>query len=254
MKVSEYALSFIKDYRVTDINRESLEIIIQKLGYRLIKYNLLFNNKETEELIQSLNLEKITKQKQCFTYKTKVLKIVFIRDDINDIDSIPVLLHEIGHIYMCHIKSGLTEDEVHYENEANQFASLVTDYFEKNNKNQKIASAFLWASILILSIVTLLLCIKTAYNVDSEHKNKAVINSSSLITHSTTTVSTAPTKTKSKNSDNSNNDIYYVTSSGTKYHKEWCSAIKNRTNVSYGTRKGLEDMGYEPCQLCCGDE
>ena len=254
MKVSEYALSFIKDYRVTDINRESLEIIIKKLGNRLIKYNLLFNDNKTEELIQSINLEDIIKQKQCFTYKTKVLKIVFIRDDISDIDSIPVLLHEIGHIYMCHIKSGLTEDEVHYENEANKFASLVTSYIHKNTKKQKIASTLFFIIIFILSIIAMLLCIKTVYNIKSEHENKAVINSSNLITHSTTTVSTTPTKTKSKNSDNSNDDIYYVTKSGTKYHKEWCSVINNRTNVYYGTRKSIEDMGYEPSLLCCGDE
>lgn len=257
MKVSEYALSFIKDYKVTDINRKALEDIIKKLGYKLITYTTLLNNKKTEELIQSLGLESFIRQNQCFTYKNKILKIVFLRDGISDIDSIPILLHEIGHIYMDHIKKGLVDGDVRYENEANQFVSLVTRYVEKNTKRKKITSALFCTIIFTISIIALIVCIKTAYDFhqSNNQNNKTVINSSSLITNTTiTTTYTTPTKTESSKSNNSDDDIFYVTNSGTKYHKEWCSVINNRTNVYYGTRKNLEDMGYEPCQLCCGDE
>lgn len=54
--------------------------------------------------------------------------------------------------------------------------------------------------------------------------------------------------------DTSEEEIYYITSSGKKYHKEFCSVIQNRTNLYYGYKENLEAMGYEPCHLCIGEE
>lgn len=53
--------------------------------------------------------------------------------------------------------------------------------------------------------------------------------------------------------DDASEEMYYITSGGTKYHKEFCTVIQNKTNVYYGSKEELEEMGYEPCQLCIGE-
>lgn len=253
MKISEYALSFIREYKITDITRNTLEDIIEQFGYNLVKYNTMANDDETEEIIQKLGLERIAKQKQCFTYKSEALKIIFIRDNIGNMDSIPILLHEIGHIYMDHIENGLVENDVRYENAANKFSVLVSGIVEKQTKRKKVAYILTWTIMFVFTAIFVIVCIKTVYKINSDRNNQSVTISNSLVTTITTTT-TKTTTTKLTSTKKSNKNIFYVTDSGKKYHKEWCSIIKNRTNVYYGIRKNLEDMGYEPCQLCCGDE
>lgn len=62
------------------------------------------------------------------------------------------------------------------------------------------------------------------------------------------------TTTSSEPPADTSEEIYYITSSGKKYHKEFCSVIQNRTNLYYGYKENLEAMGYEPCHLCIGEE
>ena len=41
-----------------------------------------------------------------------------------------------------------------------------------------------------------------------------------------------------------------VTSSGSKYHRDGCSALNNSTEVEVIAREEAENQGYEPCQRC----
>lgn len=248
MDVGKYVKSFIKDYKITGLDRGLLEDVIAKLGYRIIKFNPVFNDKSVDEIITSLALEDAIKHNQSFTFGNKVFKCVFIRDDISDKDSIPIMLHEIGHIYMGHIKQGLVENDVRLENEANQFAHLTSQAIEKAAKKDKIISVLVCLMIFILMMVAIFVEIKLNHN--SQAENSDFLNNSSITVETESPATESQIKATSSESDD---DVYYITSGGTKYHKEFCTAIQNKTNVYQGTKEDLEQMGYEPCQLCIGE-
>lgn len=47
--------------------------------------------------------------------------------------------------------------------------------------------------------------------------------------------------------------IVYITKSGQKYHREWCSSVKDSMLIET-TQGDAETAGYEPCKLCHPDE
>lgn len=100
IKVADYARALITEYNIRKLDRQTLELIIDNLGYKIIQFNKLVNDDSVEFLIESLSLENDIKQKQCFTYSSPAFKRIFICDNISDSDSTKALLHEIGHIYI----------------------------------------------------------------------------------------------------------------------------------------------------------
>lgn len=283
MDIKTDAISFIKEYNITDLNYEKLNSIISECGYTLIEYNLLFNDEFVNEIIQSLNLEDVLREKQSATFANEAVKYVFLRKNLSKNDKITLLLHEIGHIYLEHITYNVIINDVKYEREANEFAILVLQLIEKRKSRKKHLSILLDVAIvlcvlaLIISVILVIIDFTSESsddfnNISSINESSSVISiemnendtsyiedSSSAIettlpttTTTTTATTTTTTTTTQETTPAVQDDIFYITSSGNKYHREWCTVIQNKTNIFYGTKQDLESMGYEPCSLCCG--
>lgn len=289
MDINTNAISFIKEYNITDLNYEKLNSIISECGYTLIEYNLLFNDEFVNEIIQSLNLEDVLREKQSATFANEAVKYVFLRKNLSKNDKITLLLHEIGHIYLEHITYNVIINDVKYEREANEFAILVLQLIEKRKSRKKQLSILLDVAIvlcvlaLIVSVILVIIDFTSESsessddfnNISSINESSSVISiemnendtsyiedsSSAIETTSpttTTTTTTATTTTTTTTTQETtpavqDDNIFYITSSGDKYHREWCTVIQNKTNIFYGTKQDLENMGYEPCHLCIGE-
>lgn len=48
--------------------------------------------------------------------------------------------------------------------------------------------------------------------------------------------------------------VYYVTSSGEKFHRKNCITIRYRNNVTTLHLDDAKMNGYTPCRVCCPDE
>ena len=49
-------------------------------------------------------------------------------------------------------------------------------------------------------------------------------------------------------------NLYYVTSSGRKYHRKFCFMLKSRTNIIEYTLEDAIEKGYTACLFCIGEE
>ena len=43
---------------------------------------------------------------------------------------------------------------------------------------------------------------------------------------------------------------YYITETGSSYHKKDCMLIKNKNNVKKLTKKDYDSKKYKPCEVC----
>lgn len=228
-----------------------------------------------------MELEEYAKYNKCFTYASKDMNLIFLSDFLKEKDSVVLLLHEIGHIMLDHIfnDKGLISDNVVYENEANEFAYLVQRQVQK----RKVISCISWTAfytIISVSCITVLfmgfrtLKNDTEYddyntsdiiesNVTSIPETDTVSETSSVSGKNTTTImsTTSPdttttagtTITEDDYSSKYSNEIYYVTKTGEKYHREDCYYISGHTVVAMSL-EDLEKMGYQPCDVCIGEQ
>ena len=138
--ISQYVKSFIDDYGVTQLTRDALGKIIQRMGYKIVAYNPAQEETAVAKLIDSIGIRDSIKNQQSFACNSGSVKFVFIDSTISEPDSIQLLLHEIGHIYMGHI-NGRQDDAAitaKNENEANQFALLVKQQVKRKDRKSVV--------------------------------------------------------------------------------------------------------------------
>ena len=204
------------------------------------------------------------------------MKLVFLSDFLKEKDSIVLLLHEIGHIMLGHIvdDKALISDNVEYENEANEFAFLV----QKQVKKQKVISYVSWTAfytIISVSCITVLFMGFNTFKTNFDYHNTSsitendvtsmseadrILETSSVVVKITTTAMTtttttteSATTTEEEDTATYSNEIYYITNTGNKYHRENCYHIARRSVVGMNL-EDLERMGYQPCLDCIGDK
>lgn len=201
MNTNDYSKEFIKEYGINKVTLNTLEEVITKLGYTLIKYNSVFNNEYVDKLVKGLMIKDNLENNPCFTYKTDYMSYIFVREGMQEQVLLPLLLHEIGHIYLKHMDSSLTDDPVTLECEANEFAFKVQYYVNQNRLKRKalyIVPAFLLSVLVITAIVQ--------YHQQTQE-------TAEIITE--TTSEAAVTETTTDHNENSEM-LYYVTPSGKK--------------------------------------
>ena len=74
---------FVKKHHITTINYSVLRDIIKTIGFTIIEFNAIFNDKDVETIIQNLNLDEGTLRSRGFTYTDKNYRLVFINEDLN---------------------------------------------------------------------------------------------------------------------------------------------------------------------------
>ena len=225
--------TLIKHKHYSFNNYIDLKRIVESNQFTIIEYKKHANSAHVSELIKRLQIENEIQQNDSFLYINNNLKFVFLNSDISDDDKCCLLRHELGHIYDPDLKSSeIGHSNVKKEEFANEFS-----FYIKNPGAVFTFKLFLmrrWK--LLLSILTLTACLLGLFVMI----NSLVIRPAKSVTDTST----------SKISDN----IYYVTSSGKKYHRKFCVAIKYRTNLTEYTLKEAVDAGYEPCLICNPNE
>ena len=221
-EVKKRSSEFLKKYKLTCLTTEAVRNILQQQGYTLVRFNNLDNTPDVESLITSLGIEQIAKRSKGFTYADSNFRLVFVHEGLSDEEECLVLAHEEGHIFLNHIAHApVLGNDVQEEFEANEFARYVTAPPKTHEIRMWIRShkeaTFVLALAIIVSIVAGTMMIQSRVK-------------SSYWTD------------------------YYITETGTKYHRENCIHIKGKDSVKKMTKQQLESGAYKPCGVCLPNE
>ena len=219
--IKKLAKAFIKKYKLTAIDYAALKKTAADIGYTVIEFNSVFNEKDVDTIIQNLNLGENTLKSRGFTYVSAEYRLVFVNEDLNSEEKLIVLSHELGHIVCEHFSSvPIIGNDVREEHEANEFSHYIlnpSNFIKTKNAITSHRKAFI-SSIVILCLIIGSL---TVY---------WVMRSKNLYT-----------------------DDLYVTATGERYHKKECIFVKNKTNIQKLTKEEFEKGTYSPCDMCLPD-
>lgn len=213
---------FIKQHKLKDINYVALKDAATSMGYTVIEFNIVANDKDVEMVIQNLNLGDMIVRSRGFIYANNNYRLIFINEDLNEEEKVLVICHEIGHIVCGHFSvAPIIGIEVKEEHEANEFCHYLLNpgLFQKLKKCITIHRK---AFIIAVSVLCISICLITTY-LTMQNKNKYT-------------------------------DNLYVTSAGERYHKKDCIFVKNKTNVKKMTKKEFDKGIYVPCDMCLPDK
>lgn len=220
--INKLTKTFIKKYKLTTINYTALKNAAINMGYTVIEFNSIFNEKDVETVIQNLDLVEKTLKSRGFTYVSAEYRLIFVNEDLNDDEKLLVLSHEIGHIVCEHFSTvPIIGNDIKDEHEANEFSHylLKRDGFKKINITIVGHRKMFIASVVILClIIGLLVACLTMRNRDVFEDN------------------------------------LYITSTGECYHKKECIFVKNKTNIKKLTKEEFDSGTYSPCDMCLPDE
>ena len=211
-----------------------LQRIIESNQFMIIEYKKHANSEHVTELIKRLKIENEIEQNDSFIYVKNNIKFVFINADNSDEEKCALLRHELGHISDPNFKSSYMHySRIKKEEFANEFSCYI-----KNPGVCFMSYMFIiknWKQLVVL--IPLIICILVF----------AFINTSQ-------TVSSPKPKTESTStnviSESISEDVYYVTPSGKKYHKNNCIIIKYKNNLTELRLNDAVNRGYSPCLIC----
>lgn len=216
--IKKLVKTFIKKYKLTSIDYSVLKNVAINMGYTVIEFNSTFNESDVETVIRNLDLSENVLKSRGFTYVSAEYRLIFVNEDLNDEEKLIVLSHELGHIVCEHFSVvPIIGNDVKEEYEANEFAHYVL------NQSTFIKGKKLFAKNkkLVLSIITIVvLCI-------------LVFCATNII--------------KRKQSYYGE---FYITTTGSKYHKKDCIFIKEKNNVERLTKEQFSTSEYSPCEMC----
>lgn len=212
---------------------DDLYKIIEDTGFSIIEYKKYNYSKELRLIINKLDIEKEIQEKNAFYYKRDNLKFIFINEDVPDEDRYILLSHEIAHIFDERIAE--PEDvytNIQIENYANEFSHYL------NNPSFFIKAFSFLLKKPLLYILALVVAITSFTGVIAFNSNHALNQKSVTVV----------------NLNNLSTNMYYVTSTGTKYHKSFCKHVKYKTNIQEFSLNEAISEGYLPCLDCIGSE
>lgn len=208
---------------------KTLEELIQGNGFTIIEYNKYNNTPEVNELIQTLRIEDRISTENSFVYVDGNIKFVFINADLKSTEKITLLCHELGHICDKRLDA---PNHVYSQIEREAFANEFAHYLEHPSVLTKIISTFLKRKLVYILVFVLLFLATGGIYITSNTQVKSVFSE-----HKPTTL-TQP---------------YYVTTTGIRYHKDFCKHVKYKTNTTQMTIEDAISQGYTPCLDCIGE-
>lgn len=217
-KIKKISRRFLKEYNTEELNFEFLNQIITSQGYRIIEFSVSDINENLEELINSLNIGKYIKSRKAFIYQDELHRILFLRRDLSKNEKTILLIHEEGHIYCGHMKNKTVSGQnIHDEFEANEFTHYIMQHKNNSQPPAQIRKPDKKIISVSLFLVFILFC---GVFIPREIQNFIYY------------------------------EKYYVTTSGTKYHKKDCRYVKNKKNLRRLTKKDFEKNLFDPCKIC----
>lgn len=225
---TDIAIKFIKKELHGHTDAETIISYIKKNGFSVVFYDL---NKD-RDILERYNILNYTQTFKNFTINNKYCHIVFICDRLPSIEKHLALIHEAAHIYIGHLNENVhLVNERKNEAEAEAFAYTVFTYKKNDIKKRYlfgISMLFVLCTFVILSI--------------SKYAPKPVALNQTPITYAPTTT---PSETITPVSDN---NIVYVTPTGSKYHRRDCHYTKDKKCIELTIEQA--QIKYEPCKVC----
>lgn len=225
--IRQKASDFFKKFSVGQLSLDSLLKVFQNQGFDIIEYSCSKNSESVNALISALDIEKYLSDGKAFAYKSDDIKLIFICEDLTTDEKLYALAHEEGHVFCGHLLDGNVLYSVEEEQEANEFAHYVLhpSVFQKAKsfikQNKKLSIAIICLALVIIMMIPCSIHIFTS-------KDKPVYSETY-------------------------NGNYYITQSGTKYHRNDCVYVQGR-KTQILTEKKLESGNYEPCKVCLPNE
>lgn len=225
--IRQKASDFLKKFSLSQLSLDSLLKVFQNQGFDIIEYSSTKNSESVSKLISALDIEKYLSDGKALAYKSDDIKLIFICEDLTADEKLYALAHEEGHVFCGHLRNGNVLYSVEEEREANEFAHYILhpNVFQRAKtfikQNKKLSIATLCLALVIIIMIPCSIHIFTS-------KDKPVYSETY-------------------------NGNYYITQSGTKYHREDCTYIKGR-KTQVLTEKKLKSGHYEPCKVCLPNE
>lgn len=209
------AVSLHRKYLISRPSLEALVSIITDQGYEIIDYDP--ESKSIAALSEKLSLTPAILNQNAFALCHGNVRLLFIRDSLKPEEKLYAMTHELGHIVLGHLRTGYPTS-VMEEYEANEF----THYFLNPSPFQVGRLVVLRHRLATAAVVCVVILLAIGFGFIQYKLTAAKFIGD-----------------------------FYVTSSGTKYHKRECSVIQNKTNIRRITNEEFND--YEPCKLCLPD-
>ena len=209
---------FLKEYKVKEISLNRITEIIRSQGYKIIRFGKAYNDENIEILINGLELNGYVQACSAFTYSDDKYRLVFLEDNISDEEALILLTHEEGHIYSEHFgETVIAGQNTLDEFEANEFTHYVLHPTAINKAITFVSKNKIVSTILSIFIVLII---------------GGSIATPIVLKHQTYYGN------------------YYVSPSGTRYHKENCFYIRDKQTKKRVTKEDIENRHLEPCKVC----
>lgn len=232
------AYNFVKQNGLTEISSESLIASLERHGYTLIEYSKITNQPDVETLLSAIGLKAFSLGVRAFYYRDKNMRLVFVEENLSDDERLLLLSHEIGHIMCDDAHSGKERADIYRERSASEFShyllggSMAIKNFMFIKRNKKALTA-------VAVSLLLLLCVSVAAVIINNVPN--------------TSAQASSTSVQKQTADVSENEIFYITAHGTKYHCGNCS-YTGKGELYEITLEECRRLGYEPCKMCIRED
>lgn len=221
MKPKQIAYQLMRHYRMNHMTLDNAHYIATELGYEIIDYDPKRLTKPLRLLIEELKLPSYVLQQNAFTVHNNSTSLIFVSETLSPEEKRLALIHEIGHVMLGHLEYPVTIPSVVAEHEANEFVHYVL-----NPPPALTASIFVMRharTALIIGIVIAGLSI-LGWIVNYEKTEQSLYGE------------------------------YYVTESGSKYHLQNCSVIRNKQKIKRLTVEEYESGKFTPCKVCITEQ
>lgn len=213
-EIKRKAFEFQKEFGLNEITYPALYDVAEAMGYTIVLFHHLDNDEDVQQLINSLHLGEQVLGSRGFTYTDRNCRLIFIHESLTQAEKKLILCHELGHVYCGHCeRASIIGLDVQQEHEANEFVHYLL-------MPAPISFSLIFyrrhrRSLTIVVLFILLLCTAfAAYRITRSH------------------------------------EIRFVTTTGSKYHKEDCIFVMDKENVREVTPEEIRIGYYQPCQVC----
>ena len=210
------ANALLRQYALIRPSLDDLVAAVTDRGFEIVEFDP--NSESMGVLRDRLRLTDSIVAQEAFVYQNGNVRLMFLRDNLNGQEKLYAVAHELGHIVLGHtnVKPSVTE-----EHEANEFSHYVL----QPHITGQLRSAIMRHKRIVAGVIAAIVLVLLAVGF--------VLGASQRSRYT---------------------EGFYVTPSGTKYHRAACSIIDGRTNARKMTREEYESGKYEPCALCVPED
>lgn len=210
------ANAVLRKYALVAPSLDDLVSVVSDEGFEIVDFD-----PESEAMLvlrERLHFTDSIMAQNAFVYQNDNVRLLFVRDTLTGQEKLYAIAHELGHIVLGHANP---KPSVIEEHEANEFSHYILN----PQVSSKLRSIVLRHKRITAGVViaVMLVALAVGYYIGTSHRG-----------HYT--------------------DGFYVTPSGTKYHRAACSVIQGRTNARKMTIEEYESGAYEPCSLCVPED